>query len=144
MFVGEYYHNIDAKGRIIVPAKFREKLGEQFIIAKGFEGCLFVYPMEDWQELTEKMALLPSNQKNARSLQRRFLSGAAEAEPDKQGKVLLTSLHREYANLTKEVAIIGVGKRVEIWDAQSWIDYSNDENEMSIEEAAESMEEISF
>ena len=144
MFVGEYYHNIDAKGRIIIPAKFREKLGEQFIIAKGFEGCLFVYPMEDWEELTAKMALLPSNQKNTRSLQRRFLSGAAEAEPDKQGKVLITPIHRDYAKLTKEVAIIGVGKRVEIWDAQRWMDYYSDEKEMSIEEAAENMEEISF
>jgi MraZ protein len=144
MFVGEYSHNIDAKGRIIIPSKLREQLGEQFMITKGFEGCLFVYPMDVWEELAENLAKLPSNQKSARFLQRNFLSGAAEAEPDKQGKVLITQPHREFAALTKEVVIIGVSKRVEIWDAQRWKEYSENEEEMSVEEAAESLEEISF
>ena len=144
MFVGEFTHNIDAKGRIIIPAKFCEQLGEQFMITKGFEGCLFVYPMDVWEELAENLSKLPSNQKSARFLQRTFLSGASEGEPDKQGKVLITQPHREYAALTKEVVIIGVSKRVEIWDAQRWQDYSHDEEEMSVEEAAESLEEISF
>ena len=144
MFVGEYSHNIDAKGRIIMPAKLREQLGEHFMVTKGFEGCLFVYPMDVWEELAENLSKLPSNQKSARYLQRTFLSGAAEAEPDKQGKVLITPPHREYAALTKEVVIIGVSKRVEIWDAQRWMEYTQSEAEMTVEEAAESLEEISF
>ena len=144
MFVGEYSHNIDAKGRIIMPAKLREQLGEHFMVTKGFEGCLFVYPMDVWEELAENLSKLPSNQKSARYLQRTFLSGAAEAEPDRQGKVLITPPHREYAALTKEVVIIGVSKRVEIWDAQRWMEYTQSEAEMTVEEAAESLEEISF
>jgi len=144
MFVGEYSHNIDAKGRVIIPAKFREQLGERFMITKGFEGCLFVYPMDAWEELAENLSKLPSNQQSARSLQRKFLSGAAEGEPDKQGKVLITQPHREHAALSKEVVIIGVSKRVEIWDAQRWRDYYQNDEEMSIEEAAESLEGICF
>ena len=144
MFLGEYSHNIDAKGRIIIPAKFREQLGEHFVITKGFEGCLFVYPMQMWEELAENMGKLPSNQKSARFLQRMFISGAADGEPDKQGKVLITPAHREYAALSKEVTIIGVGKRVEIWDTQRWNEYSENEEEMSIEEAAENLEEFNF
>ena len=144
MFLGKYSHNIDAKGRVIIPAKFREQLGEHFIITNGFEGCLFVYPMNEWEELSASLSKLPSNQKSARYLQRTFLSGAAEAEPDKQGKVLITPPHREYASLSKEVVIIGVSKRVEIWDAQRWLEYSQSEEEMTVEEAAESLEEISF
>lgn len=144
MFVGEYSHNIDAKGRIIIPSKLREQLGEHFMVTKGFEGCLFVYPMDVWEELAENLSKLPSNQKSARYLQRTFLSGAAEAEPDKQGKVLITPPHREYAALTKEVVIIGVSKRVEIWDAQRWAEYTQSDAEMTVEEAAESLEEISF
>ena len=144
MFLGKYSHNIDAKGRIIIPAKFREQLGEQFVITNGFEGCLFAYPMNEWEELATSLSKLPSNQKSARYLQRTFLSGAAEAEPDKQGKVLITPPHREYAGLSKEVVIIGVSKRVEIWDAQRWLEYSQSEEEMTVEEAAESLEEINF
>ena len=144
MFVGEYSHNIDSKGRVIIPAKFREQLGEQFMITKGFEGCLFVYPMDEWDELAEKLSRLPSNQKSARFIQRKFLSGAAEGETDKQGKVLITLPHREHACLTKEVVIVGVSKRVEIWDAQHWKDYIQSEEEMSAEEAAESLEDICF
>ena len=146
MFVGEYSHNIDSKGRIIMPAKFREQLGEQFMITKGLENCLFVYPMAVWEELAQKLGELPSSQKNARFLQRIFISGAADAEPDKQGKVLITSSHREHAGLSKEVTIIGVGTRVEIWDTEKWRDYigSQDEEEMSLEEAAESLEGFSF
>ncbi|MBR1968934.1 MAG: division/cell wall cluster transcriptional repressor MraZ [Clostridia bacterium] len=147
MFVGEFSHNIDSKGRIIMPVKFREQLGEHFMITKGLDGCLFVYPMDEWEKVAENLAKLPSNQKSARFLQRTFLSGASEAEPDKQGKVLITQPHREYAQLTKEVIIIGVSKRVEIWDAEVWKKYSMPEDDgefMTAEEAAESMEAISF
>ena len=144
LFVGEYSHNIDSKGRIIIPARFREQLGDRFIITKGFENCLFVYPMEEWEKLSDSLSKLPSNQNSARFLQRMFLSGASEAEPDKQGKVLITQPHREHAGLTKEVTIIGVSKRVEIWDSASWKAYEDSENEMSLEEAAENLEEIQF
>ena len=144
MFVGEYSHNIDSKGRVIIPAKFREQLGEHFMITKGFEGCLFVYPMSTWEELAENLGKLPSNQKSARFLQRTFLSGAAEGEPDKQGKVLITQPHREYADLKKEVVIIGVSKRVEIWDSERWKSYTQSDEDMTAEEAAESLEEICF
>ena len=145
MFVGEYSHNIDAKGRIIIPAKFREQLGEQFMITKGLDGCLFVYPMDVWEELAENLSRLPSNQESARRLQRTFLSGASEAEPDKQGKVLITVPHREHAALTKEVKIIGVSKRVEIWSRGRWNEYYNvSEDTMSIEKAAEAMDAICF
>lgn len=148
MFVGEFSHNIDSKGRIIMPVKFREQLGEHFMITKGLDGCLFVYPMDEWERVAEQFSNLPSNQKNARFLQRTFLSGASEAEPDKQGKVLITQPHREHAKLTKEVIIIGVSKRVEIWDAEAWKKYSmpaqEDDEVITAEEAAESMEAISF
>lgn len=144
MFVGEYSHNIDAKGRIIIPAKLREQLGGQFMITRGFEGCLAVYPMEAWEKLVEKLAMLPTNQKSARFLQRELLSGAAEAEPDKQGKVLITPPHRVHAALTKDVVIIGVGTRVEIWDAQRLSEYRGEDTEMSLEEAAESLEGFNF
>ena len=144
MFVGEYSHNIDAKGRIIIPSKLREQLGGQFMITRGFEGCLALYPMEAWEKLVEKLAMLPTNQKSARFLQRELLSGAAEAEPDKQGKVLITPPHRAHAALTKEVVIIGVGTRVEIWDAQRLNEYRGEETEMSLEEAAESLEGFNF
>ncbi len=144
MFVGEFSHNIDSKGRIIIPAKFREELGDSFMITKGFENCLFVYTMAEWHKLDESLSSLPSNQKSARYLQRIFLSGASEAEPDKQGKVLITPAHRAHANLSKEVTIIGVGKRIEIWDADTWRGYSENEEEMSLEEAAENLEGIQF
>lgn len=144
MFVGEYSHNIDAKGRIIMPSKLREQLGEQFMITRGFEGCLAVYPMEAWEKFVEKLTMLPTNQKSTRYLQRELLSGAAEAEPDKQGKVLITPSHRKYAELSKEVVIIGVGTRVEIWDAEKLAQYRGEETEMSLEEAAESLEGFNF
>lgn len=144
MFVGEYAHNIDAKGRIIIPAKLREQLGEHFMITKGLDGCLAVYTMEGWKEFESKIASLPTNQKSARYLQRTFLSGAAEAEPDKQGKVLITPPHREFAALTKEVIIIGAGSHAEIWDAQKWAEYTQSDVEMSLEDAAEALEGFNF
>ncbi|MEE0867501.1 MAG: division/cell wall cluster transcriptional repressor MraZ [Clostridia bacterium] len=143
LFVGEYSHNIDSKGRIIIPAKFREQLGDNFMITIGFEGCLYVYPMQAWEEFVENLSKLPSNQAQARKLQRIFASGASEAEPDKQGKVLLTQPHRDHAKLTKEVTIIGSISHVEIWDSTRWKEYRDAEN-MSLEEAAENLDSIVF
>jgi len=144
VFLGEYSHNIDSKGRIIIPAKMREQLGEHFVITKGLDNCLFVYPMQEWERVAENLSKLPSNQKNARYLQRLFLSGASEGETDKQGKVLINQQHREFAGLTKEVVIVGVSKRIEIWDAEAWAKYGEGDEDMSAEDVAESLEEICF
>ena len=111
MFLGEYQHSIDPKGRLIIPAKFRDYLGEQFVLSKGLDGCLFVYPLKDWHELEDKLRSLPLTQKDARAFARIFFSGASEAELDKQGRVLLPPNLRNYAHITKDVMIIGVGNR---------------------------------
>ena len=116
MFRGEYEHTIDAKGRIIIPAKLRDALGEQFIVTKGLDGCLFVYPMEQWAIFEEKLQALPLNQPSDRSFARFFFSGATECELDKQGRIMLPPNLREYGNLTKEVMITGAGNRLEIWN----------------------------
>ena len=128
MFIGEYEHSIDQKGRLIMPAKFRESLGEKFVATKGLDGCLFVYSIEEWQTLETKLKTLPFTNKDARTFIRFFFSGAIECEVDKQGRILITSNLREYANLEKEVSIIGVSNRVEIWSREKWQNYSGDEN----------------
>ena len=138
MFLGEYQHNIDPKGRLIIPSKFRELLGEQFVITKGLDGCLFVYPMEGWHELEDKLKSLPLTQKDARAFARIFFSGASEGELDKQGRVLLPPNLRTYAHITKETMIIGVGTRFEIWDLDTWQQY-NQESDKSFEQLAELM-----
>ena len=138
MFLGEYQHNIDPKGRLIIPSKFRELLGEQFVLTKGLDGCLFVYPMEGWHELEDKLKSLPLTQKDARAFARIFFSGASEGELDKQGRVLLPPNLRQYAHITKETMIIGVGTRFEIWDLDTWQQY-NQESDKSFEQLAELM-----
>lgn len=138
MFLGEYQHNIDPKGRLIIPSKFRELLGEQFVLTKGLDGCLFVYPMEGWNELEDKLKSLPLTQKDARAFARIFFSGASEGELDKQGRVLLPPNLRTYAHITKETMIIGVGTRFEIWDLDTWQQY-NQESDKSFEQLAELM-----
>ena len=116
MFMGEYSHTIDAKGRIIVPAKFRESLGDNFVVTKGLDNCLFVYTSEDWRKFEEKLRTLPLTNKDARKFTRFFLAGAAEMEIDKQGRILIPSVLREFAALEKDVVLVGVGSRIEIWD----------------------------
>ncbi len=138
MFLGEYQHNIDPKGRLIIPSKFRELLGEHFVLTKGLDGCLFVYPMEGWHELEDKLKSLPLTQKDARAFARIFFSGASEGELDKQGRVLLPPNLRTYAHITKETMIIGVGTRFEIWDLDTWQQY-NQESDKSFEQLAELM-----
>lgn len=138
MFLGEYQHNIDPKGRLIIPSKFRELLGEQFVITKGLDGCLFVYPLDGWHELEDKLKSLPLTQRDARAFARIFFSGASEGELDKQGRVLLPPNLRTYAHITKETMIIGVGTRFEIWDLDTWQQY-NQESDKSFEQLAELM-----
>ena len=138
MFIGEYEHNVDAKGRIIMPAKLREDIGDKFIITKGLDGCLFAYSQAEWANFEEKLKALPLAQKNARNFVRFFLSGAVECEIDKQGRFLIPANLREHALLDKEVVIIGVGTRLEIWNRETWKTYSSDEN-ISADEIAENM-----
>jgi len=136
MFLGEYQHTIDAKGRLIVPARLREGLGDRFIVTKGLDGCLFAYPQEEWSALEKKMRSLPFTRADARAFVRFFFAGATECEIDKQGRVLIPANLREYAGLEKEVVVIGVSSRVEIWSRENWERY-NTESASSVEEIAE-------
>ncbi len=120
MFMGEYHHSIDDKGRLIIPAKFREELGEKFVITRGIENCLFVYPMPNWNNITQKLEALPFTKKDARQFVRFFLSGATNAEFDKQGRINITPPLINYAKIEKECVIIGTGDRLEIWSLEDW------------------------
>nr|WP_301553643.1 division/cell wall cluster transcriptional repressor MraZ [Desulfuribacillus alkaliarsenatis] len=121
--MGEYQHSIDVKGRIIIPAKLRDGLGKTFIITRGLENCLFVYPMSEWELLEQKLKALPFTKKDVRAFTRFLLSGAIEAEADKQGRVLLPNNLRDFAEIDKECVIIGVSSRVEIWSKDKWNNY---------------------
>ncbi len=138
MLIGEYEHSLDAKGRLIMPAKIREDIGEKFIVTKGLDGCLFGFSQNEWNNFEEKLKTLPLTNKNARDFVRFFLSGAIECEIDKQGRFLIASNLREYSNLEKEAVIIGVGTRIEIWNKEKWKTYNSDEN-ISADEIAENM-----
>lgn len=136
--MGEYQHSIDSKGRVILPVRFRDILGEKFIITRGMDNCLFVYPMEEWKVLETKLKALPFTKSDARAFMRFFFSGAAECEVDKQGRVLVPNNLREHGSLHKEVVVIGVSNRVEIWSKEEWTKYSTEAN-LSFEEIAEKM-----
>ena len=123
MFIGEYHHSVDDKGRLIIPSKFRDELGTKFIITRGIENCLFVYSLESWEKIVNKLETLPFTKKDARAFIRFFLSGASEAEFDKQGRINITSPLIFYANITKECVVIGTGDRLEIWSEESWNDF---------------------
>ena len=118
MLTGQYSHSLDAKGRVNFPARLREELGERFVITRGLDSCLFVYSMEEWKLLADKLHQLPISKSAA--LSRFFFAGAAEVEPDKQGRVLLPTHLREYAGLERDVVIAGVSNRAEIWDSARW------------------------
>jgi len=131
-------HTIDAKGRLAVPAKFRAALDERFIATKGLDHCLFVYPTTEWNELEQKLRNLPFTQPDVRAFVRFFFSGATECEVDKQGRILLPANLREYAKLEKDVILVGVSSRVEIWSQELWADYSR-QAEDAYASAAESL-----
>ncbi len=137
MFMGEYNHTVDAKGRLIVPSKFREQLGDEFVVTKGLDGCLFVYENTEWKALEEKLHALPLTNANARKFSRFFLAGATTCEVDKQGRILLPAVLREFAGIDKEAVLVGVGSRIEIWNRDTW-NKSNTYDDM--EEIAENME----
>lgn len=141
MFIGEYQHTLDTKGRIIIPSKFRESLGDSFVITKGLDTCLFVYSMEEWNIIQDKLKALPLTNKDARAFVRFFFSGANESSLDKQGRVLLPSNLREHSKLDKDIVLIGVATRIEIWDKREWEAYNNDEN-LTYDMIAEKMAEL--
>jgi len=136
VFMGEYVHSLDEKGRLIMPSKIRTGLGEKFVATKGLDRCLFVYPMSEWSLLEQNLKDLPFMQGDSRAFNRLFFSGAAECEFDKQGRVSIPQSLRDYAEIEREVAIIGVSNRVEIWSKQSWEQYQ-DRNYPSYEALAE-------
>ena len=117
MFMGTYEHGLDAKGRVIVPAKLRESLGESFVVTLGLDGCLFAYPMEEWEGFIDKLKGLPGN-KEGRKLQRHFMANAALCEVDKQGRTLIPAKLREAAGLTKDIVFVGVLSKIEIWSKE--------------------------
>ena len=141
MFIGEYQHSIDAKGRIIVPSKLRCDLGERFVLTKGLDNCLFIYTLEEWKNFEEKLKALPLTNINARKFVRFFFAGAVECEADKQGRILIPNNLREYAELLKETVFIGVSNRVEVWNKENWEKY-NDSEEFDANEIAEHMVEL--
>lgn len=138
MFMGEYNHSIDQKGRIIVPAKFREELGEEFVMTLGLDGCLFVYPTSEWETFVEQLKKLPGN-REVRQLQRYFLAGATNCEVDKQGRILIPAKLRGHAGLEKEVVFVGVLGKIEVWSKERW-DANNDFDD--VEAMAENMSEL--
>ncbi len=141
MFIGEYNHSLDNKGRIIIPSKLRDELGETFIITKGLDNCLFVYPTNEWNIVQNKLKSLPLTRKDARAFVRFFFSGATECELDKQGRALIPSNLREHCKLDKDAVIIGVSTRIEIWSSEEWNKY-NDDDDLSYENIAEKMAEL--
>lgn len=143
MFMGEYRHNVDAKGRLIVPAKFRESLGETFVLTRGLDRCLFGYPMSEWKVIEEKIKTLPVTKKDARSFARFFFSGATECEIDKQGRINIPSTLIHYGKIEKECVVLGVSNRIEIWDQGVWDNYFS-ESEESFTEIAENLIDFNF
>ena len=138
MFIGEFHHSIDAKGRLIMPAKFRNDLKDKFIITRGLEKCLYVYSLEDWDKLVSKLNTLPFTKKDARIFIRSFFSGAAQIEVDRQGRINITSPLIDHAGLTKECVIIGANDRIEIWSKDEW-DKFLDVNSEKLEDIAENL-----
>ena len=120
MFMGEYNHTVDTKGRLIIPSRFRDELGDEFVVTKGLDGCLFVFPNNEWQAFEEKLKALPLTNKSARQFARFFEAGATPCELDKQGRILLPGTLREFAGLEKDVVLTGMLNRIEIWSKSKW------------------------
>ncbi len=133
MFMSEYHHSLDTKGRLIIPQKFREQLGDTFILSRGLDHCLYIYTNEDWERFIDKLSTLPElSSANGRKLNRFFIAGAIQCEVDKQGRILIPTNLREFASLEKEVVLAGVGKRIEVWNRLAWEDYNNFDDVESI------------
>jgi MraZ protein len=133
MFLGEFKHSIDQKGRVAIPAKFRAKLSRGAVVTRGLDNCLFLYPKEEWEELAHKLAQLPISQKDARAFARLMLSGAMEVEIDKQGRVTLPQYLREYAKIKDEAILAGLYSRIEIWDKEEWEKYKKESESQNVD-----------
>ncbi len=138
MFMGEYDHTIDVKGRVIIPSKFREDLSGEFVITAGLDGCLFVYPMLEWERFIDELKRLPGS-KEVRQLQRYFMAGAAACDMDKQGRVLIPNKLREHGEIEKDVVLVGVINKIEIWSQERWNSNNNYED---VDQIAEKMAEF--
>lgn len=140
MFIGEYKHSLDSKNRMIIPSKFREELGENFVLTKGLDGCLYLYTMDEWKSLEKKLRQLPLTSKDARAFVRFFFSGANEINIDKQGRALIPQNLLEYGQINKEIVSIGVMTRIEIWSKEKWEEYNA--SDMDFDEITEKMSEL--
>lgn len=138
MFMGEYHHSIDEKGRLIIPSKFRSELGESFVITRGLDNCLFVYSLVEWNKIVDRLKTLPFTKKDARNFTRFFLSGATVCELDRQGRVNIAASLIEFAFLDKECIIVGVNDRLEIWSKSKWDNFFN-ENSDKLSDIAENL-----
>jgi len=137
LLIGEYEHSLDVKGRLIMPSKFRDDIGEKFIITKGLDGCLFAFSADEWKKFEEKLSTLPISNKDARLFTRFFFAGAIDCELDKQGRFLISSNLREFAGFIKDVIIVGMNSRIEIWSKEKWQEC---EDNISADDIAEKME----
>lgn len=142
--MGEYHHNVDDKGRLVLPSKFRNLLGENFIITRGFEKCLYVYSLAEWEKLENQLKTLPFTKKDARTVNRFFFSGAAECEFDSQGRTCLTSPLVSYAGLIRECVIIGANNRIEIWDKSAWDTFMLENNDQLSDLAENLFMDVNF
>lgn len=140
MFMGEYNHTIDAKGRLIIPAKFRELLGTEFVLTRGLDGCLFIYPVDEWKAFEQKLRALPLTNKNARTFSRFFVAGAAMCELDRQGRVLVPQTLREFAGLEKDVVLAGNLDRIEVWSKDKWSENCDYDDMNEIAESKQDMD----
>ena len=141
MFIGEYRYNADAKGRVSVPAKFRDELGEKFVMTKGLDQSLFVFPEAKWETFVRQLDTLPISNDKARAFTRFILSGATDIEMDKQGRMLIPQHLREFAKIEKELLVIGVGSRAEVWSQQAWDNYISQDN-LDYDELAKQLEDL--
>lgn len=141
MLLGEHKHNLDTKGRMAIPAKFREELKSGAIITRGLDNCLFIFTSKEWEALAQKLVALPLAQANSRAFVRLMLSGATDVEVDGQGRVLIPDYLRRYASLTKQVIVAGLYNRIEVWDVEKWEKYKA-KTESSSEEIAEKLGEL--
>ena len=136
MLMGEFHHNLDEKQRLVIPNKYRDELGNEFVITRGIEHCLYVYPMNKWDTLVEKLNTLSFTKKDARTFTRSFFAGASICTFDKQGRIVLSDVHRNYANIKKECVIIGINDRLEIWSENDYNSFMND-NALELENISE-------
>jgi len=141
MFIGEYIYSIDQKKRLAVPSKFRKELGKKAVVTRGIENCLVIYPINEWQKLAKKLEAMPTTQGDARGFARLMLAGASDGELDKLGRILIPDYLKNYADLKKNVAILGLSNRIEIWDEEKWQEYKK-KTEMSVGDIAERLKEL--